>query len=143
MKQVVLISCGKRKAETARAARDLYVGPFYSASLAYAEYLRPDVILILSAKHHVLPLGQVVEPYDLTLTGMRVNDVRSWAAQTLRELGEWTDLEHDRFTILAGDRYRRFLLPALGQYEIPFQGLGMLKQIQSMRRRVKGHDPLR
>ena len=33
-------------------------------NLAHAKKLNPDAIYILSAKHYLLPLDKVIEPYD-------------------------------------------------------------------------------
>lgn len=45
-------------------ASDLYIGSYHRACLGAAEALRPDRLLILSARYGLLDLDDVVEPYD-------------------------------------------------------------------------------
>jgi len=57
MQRVVLISCVSRKGLTKSKAEDLYKGPLFTKSLAYAKSLNPDKIFILSALHSLLDLA--------------------------------------------------------------------------------------
>lgn len=66
-----LLSCGKSKLPHAAKARDLYTGCLFRDALAYATHPgRFDDVRILSAKHGLLTLDQVVEPYDLKLSSL-------------------------------------------------------------------------
>jgi hypothetical protein len=63
MKRIVLIGCGKEKQLVACAAKELYIGPLFTARRRYAERSgRPW--LIVSALHWVLRPSRVIEPYD-------------------------------------------------------------------------------
>jgi len=44
------------------------------------------------------------------------------------------DLQNDRFTILAGDRYRWFIMPDLRNAEVPLEGLPIGKLLQALDR---------
>lgn len=61
-----VIPCGAGKADTARAARDLYTGSMFSHTLAAAEALAEpgDRILVLSARYGLVDLDEVLEPYE-------------------------------------------------------------------------------
>lgn len=62
---LIVIPCGKSKADHATAAADLYRGNFFRACLTYARSLAPDErIVILSGKHGLLTLDTVVAPYE-------------------------------------------------------------------------------
>ncbi len=105
----------------------------FAKSLQYAEALRPDSIFILSAKHGLLPLQEEVNPYDLTLNRMSAVERRTWAERVLRELAEVGDLEEDRFTFLAGSRYREHLLPCIRHGDAPMEGLTIGRQLKFLK----------
>ena len=67
MKTVVLISCvaNKRK-DSEYPACDLYLGPLFKNSFEYAKNLKPDMIHILSAKHHLIKYNEKISDYNLT-----------------------------------------------------------------------------
>lgn len=124
MRDVVLIGCTKRKRDELSPARELYQeSPLYRKRLAYAESLDPDLMLVLSAKHHVLKMDEEIEPYDVTLNEMSRDEGRDWASRVLDQLRNLTDPEHDRFIFLAGRSYYRDLLSHLEHHEIPTDGM--------------------
>lgn len=66
--QLVVIGCGAAKLDRPAPAADLYVGGYFRLALAAALQLADrDDVLVLSAKHGLLGLGDVVAPYDLTM----------------------------------------------------------------------------
>ena len=136
MKTIVLISCVSKKLASRAMARDIYISPLFRLNLAYAESLKPDAIYVLSAKHGLLSLDENIAPYDLTLNTMSSGQIRAWAADVVAQLGEVADLKRDRFVFLAGDKYRKFLIPNLTQYEIPMQGLTIGRQLQFLSKRT-------
>ncbi|MDU2298627.1 MAG: hypothetical protein E7D58_01480 [Haemophilus parainfluenzae] len=83
MKKVILLSCVSKKANEKAKAKDLYLSLLFKKSLAYAYKLKPDAIYILSAKHHLLELDSVIEPYDVTLNKMKRNDRLNWGKKLL------------------------------------------------------------
>ncbi|GAX57493.1 hypothetical protein SO3561_09063 [Streptomyces olivochromogenes] len=56
--------CGSRKLGRRARAADLYVGSYHRACRKAADALRPDRLLILSARYGLLDLDDVVDPYD-------------------------------------------------------------------------------
>ena len=132
MSHFVLIACASRKRGQPCRAADLYQSDLFRKSLQYAEMLRPDGVFILSAKHRLLPLDEEIEPYDLTLHRMSAVERRTWAERVLRELAEVGDLE-DRFTFLAGSRYREHLLPRIRDGHVPMEGLPIGKQLKFLK----------
>lgn len=131
-RQIVLVSCAAKKAEHQAQAQDLYVSPLFQRALAYARVLGPDEIYILSAKYGLLELTVEIEPYDLTLKDMSLKDARAWADKVLSQLAEKADLRRDTFVFLAGDAYRRFIVPKLAHWEAPLAGLPIGKQLQRL-----------
>jgi len=109
----------------------LCISPLFKKSLAYAYKLKPDAIYILSAKHHLLELDSVIEPYDVTLNKMKKNDRLNWGKKVI-ELLKWkVDLESDRFIILAGNNYiLRFLLTSLSYLKMVF--ISSLRKVKAL-----------
>jgi hypothetical protein len=136
MRRVVFISCVSKKLSKLARARELYVSPLFKFNLAYAESLAPDAIYILSAKHGLLELDEVVGPYDETLNTKKDAVIRRWATTVLSQLKGKADPQNDEFIFLAGERYRRHLVPALQTVRIPMLGLGLGKQLQFLKRAV-------
>lgn len=137
MKHVVLISCVKTKATERKRCDELYLSDLFKKSLAYAHSLKPDRIFILSAKHGLVALDQELDPYDDTLNTMKVPQIKLWSNKVLDQLRQVADLKADRFTFLAAEKYRRFLLPQLDQFEIPMKGLGIGRQLQFLKERTR------
>ena len=108
----------------------------FRLNLAYAESLNPDAIYVLSAKHGLLALEDEIAPYDLSLNTMNTMQIRDWAAGVLVQLKEAADLKSDNFVFLAGDKYRKHLLPHISHYNVPMQGLPIGRQLQFLSKRT-------
>lgn len=138
MKKIVLISCVSKKRSEPSPAASLYVSPLFVGCLRYARSLKPDHIFILSAEHHLLALDTVIAPYDTTLKTMSSADVTKWADRVVEQLKGKADLKQDHFIFLAGEKYRKHLLPHITSYEIPMKGLGIGKQLQRLASQDQG-----
>ncbi|SHN15606.1 DUF6884 domain-containing protein [Actinacidiphila paucisporea] len=62
--ELVVVPCGARKLDVAARAADMYTGSYHRACRRAAEALRPERLLILSARYGLLGLDDVIEPYD-------------------------------------------------------------------------------
>jgi len=139
MNTIVLISCVSREMPHRARARDLYVSPLFRMNLKYAQQFSPQKVFILSAKYGLVQLDEEIEPYDVTLNKMSARERRDWAAKVVRQLQEHCDLGSDHFVILAGQKYRQYLLPHLKSYEVPLAGLPILpigKQLQFLKEKT-------
>ncbi len=134
MRKIVLISCVSQKLHYRSKAKDLYISSLFKKNLAYARKLIPDAIYILSAKYGLLDLETVIESYNLTLNTMSAAENRAWAGTVLQQLGRVADLKNDHFIFLAGEKYRKNLLPQISFYEIPMEGLTIGRQLQALSR---------
>ena len=137
MIKVVLISCASKKLYYKSKAQDLYISPLFKKNLEYAKSLNSNKIFILSAKHGLLRLNKEIKPYNLTLNKMSSGEIKKWADSVLKQLKKLTDLENDEFVFLAGNNYRKFLLPHIKHYKIPMLGLGIGKQLKWLTKRIK------
>lgn len=134
MKKIVLISCVSQKLPYRSKAKDLYISSLFKKSLAYARKLKPDAIYVLSAKYGLLDLEAVVDPYNFTLNTVTAAENRGWARYVAQQLSKVADLKRDHFIFLAGNNYRKNLLPLISSYEIPMEGLTIGRQLQALSR---------
>ena len=133
MNKIVLISCSSQKQSIKSRAEDLYCSPLFQLSLKFAKQLASDSIFILSAKYGLVRLEDIIEPYDTTLNDMTEKDRKQWADDVLRQLRDIVNCEKDHFIILAGNKYRQYIIPALISYEVPLKGLTIGKQLQRLK----------
>ena len=141
-KKVVLISCVSKKLTAPAPAKDLYISPYFKYNLKYARMLKPDDIFILSALYGLVPLDKTIEPYNLTLNTMKSNEIKEWADKVLVDLGKVTDIKDTDFIFLAGNNYRKFLIPYLGAYQVPFEGLGIGRQLGKLKDFTSRENPM-
>lgn len=137
MAKIVLISCVSKKLHHKSKAQDLYVSPLFQKNLRYAKSLNPDKIFILSAEYGLLDLNREIEPYDKTLNKMSSNEIKEWANSVLNQLQKVSNLSKDEFVFLAGNNYRKFLLPHIKTYKIPMLGFGIGKQLKWLTEKIK------
>lgn len=134
--KIALIACASKKLKKKTAAKELYDSPLFKLSLNYAKK-QADKIFILSAKYMLLDLEQEIEPYELTLNKIKDEEVKLWADKVLEKLKEKADLERDEFIFLAGEKYRKYLIPEIKNYNIPMKGLGIGKQLKFLKENTK------
>lgn len=77
---LMIVACSAAKADHPAPAADLYRGSLFTMNLAAARAESPRV-MILSAKHGLVPAEQVVAPYDTTLGDVDAITARDLAAQ--------------------------------------------------------------
>lgn len=80
-----LLACSAGKLDRPAPARELYTGQLFRLSLQVAEALA-DTVLVLSAKHGVVELEQVLEPYDLSLADLEKHQREQWGANVVTDL---------------------------------------------------------
>jgi hypothetical protein len=111
----------------------------YSASdlfrKAYAYCTRNyDKATILSAKHHLLSPSEEIEPYDISLNNISVDEVKKWSDQVFQEFLVKIELRDlGKVYFHAGKRYRQILIPMLEQMnikcEVPLKNLSIGRQL--------------
>lgn len=136
-KKIVLIACASSKLDTKCEAQFLYDSALFDKSLNYSKLIKADKTFILSALHCLLPLNKEIEPYNKTLNKMSDVEVREWSNKVIEQLREEADLENDTFIFLAGNNYRKYLVPHLQKVEIPMEGLKIGKQLQWLSNQLK------
>jgi hypothetical protein len=131
-------------------AKNLYVSPLFKYSMFYAEALNPDKIFILSALHHLLPLDQEVEPYNVTLSnvpknkrkeGLKVlnsSEKKEWGRKVIEMLSSYANMKEDRFVILAGQEYIKPIKNYLGNYDDILNGVSLFNRVSFLKERING-----
>jgi hypothetical protein len=139
MRIVFLISCVSQKVPAAKA-EDLYQSDWFKKARAFVEAQRASW-LILSAKHGVVVPSEFIAPYDLTLNEMPVERRRVWAAVVLEQLGRILADTPTCLVILAGKKYREFIIDPLTQsghmIQVPMEGLGIGEQKQWLKKKIE------
>jgi len=136
MKKIIFISCGGSKLDHSSRARDLYVGTLFKKSMAYAKTLNPDEIYILSAKHGLLELDDIIEPYDMALNNMKKLARLKWADRVLSQLSGRTDIRNSEFIFFAGKKYRENLTAHLRHYSVPMERKPIGKQLKWLKCKI-------
>lgn len=110
----------------------MYKSTLFNYSFKYLNK-RCDKIFILSAKYGLLELTDEIAPYDVTLNKMNKADRITWTDKVLNDLKSKTDLENDKFIILAGKNYREKLIKNMKNYDVPMKNLGIGKQLKFLK----------
>lgn len=133
MSKIVLISCVSKKLSHKAKVKDLYISPLFKMNLSFAHHLQPDKIFILSAKHGLVNLEQEFEPYEQTLNKMSSHEIKKWAERVSEQMRGKIDFENDKVIFLAGEKYRKYLLPLFRNVSVPLKGLSIGKQLQYLK----------
>jgi hypothetical protein len=140
VRKIVLISCVSKKQPFKTKAEHLYISPLFKLNLQYARSLKPDRIFILSAKHGLLSLDNEIEPYDETLNTKSTREIKQWANKVVEDLRSLIDIGSDEVIFLAGEKYRKYIIPHLKNYRIPLQGLSIGRQLQYLSHELQKGD---
>ncbi len=137
MTTILLLSCVSKKLAHKAKAKDLYISPLFKMNFQFSQSFNPDKIFILSAKYGLIDIDTEIEPYDTTLNLMRSPEKKEWAHNVLQNLRNIADLNKDTFIFLAGENYRKYLIPHIKNYTIPLQGLGIGKQLHYLKEKLQ------
>ncbi len=128
---VYLVSCVSAKMTQPTEARSLYVSDWFKKARAHVEGTGA-VWFILSAEHGLVDPTSVIAPYERTLNTMTVRERRAWADRVIGQL-KATLPRAERIYVLAGERYREFLMGHLRSIcpdvQVPMEGLRIGEQL--------------
>ena len=140
VRDVYLVSCVSKKRASPTVAKDLYVSAWFLKARRYVEATCCPWF-ILSAKYGLLSPEQVIAPYERTLNTMGVAARRAWAIRVEAQMDERLPVT-DRIVVLAGIRYREFLMDYLERradvVEVPITGLRSGEQLRWLGRAPLG-----
>lgn len=139
MKTVILIACGKKKRREASKAKDLYQGSYFKKTLEYAYILSKKYkadIYILSAKHGLLELDTIINPYNFTLNNVDEKYKKNWSYGVIKKLNKKIK-KTDRVIFLAGKNYNKYLKMYYKNNSEPLEGLTMGKKLKRLNELIK------
>ncbi|WFU52358.1 hypothetical protein QA639_21870 [Bradyrhizobium pachyrhizi] len=138
--RVAFLSCVKTKSATPELAEHLYISPWFRMAREYARR-NSERWFILSAQHGLVEPGRLIEPYERTLNGARIDDRIDWSERVIEQIRE-RDLKGELAVVMAGENYRRFLLEELHRrfrkVSVPMYGLMMGQQLSWMKNALGG-----
>lgn len=121
MKNVYLIACTKSKQNYRCAVEEMYMkSSLYRLSYEYcinSVHDKYSQIYILSAKHHLLPLSKVIDPYNETLIDMNSTEKKEWGQFVYNQMKETFDMNNTHFIFLTGKEYMKPITPYLETYQ--------------------------
>ena len=111
MKTIVLIGCSKLKLDHCATASQLYQGAVFKKSLVVARKHYPNApVYVLSAEYGLVPIDQILCPYDETLNGKKADEIKDWSAKVIGQMKAiGIDPQNDIFIVFAGKNYRKYL----------------------------------
>ena len=120
MKKIVLVSCTLEKLNYKCKVKDLYSpSPNFLKHLTIAKQIKPDKILVISAKHHVLELNEEIEPYNLSIDEFSGNEQIDWGVEVIKQLKEKKiDLENDEIFPILPDIYLKLIKPYIKKIKL-------------------------
>ena len=124
---IVLVSCVKSKLPYAAPARELYTSAWFRKARNILEVSGARWFILSSVYGLVKPDAKLA-PYDYTLNTLGVADRRGWAKNVLEKLLPKL-AGHRRVVMLAGQRYREFLIEPLQR-----QGLEVVVPMEHLTR---------
>jgi hypothetical protein len=108
--RVGLVACCKQKLDYAAPAKDLYQSPLFKHAVRWiTSNKRVDVWGgILSAKYGLVLPDQVIEPYDMRVSAMKVPAREAWEKNTRQQIiDHWG--RDTIYLVLMGSDYRAAL----------------------------------
>ena len=136
--ELIVVPCGARKLDRRARAADMYTGSYHRACRRAAEALRPDRLVILSARYGLLDLDDEIEPYD-TAHGA----AGSVTADVLRDQAVRRGVaELDPVVVLGGARHAALATAVCPHARTPLSGTrGMGEQMARLAAMARSADP--
>lgn len=118
--KIALVTCVKEKQAVACEAQSLYQGDLFAKWMDHAAN-HADTTYILSGKHHLLQLTDVIAPYDVNLNHVSDAALREWSETVISQLSSLHDLSKSHFIVMTNPIYYKYLLAHFTSHEIPFE----------------------
>jgi hypothetical protein len=144
MKELCIVPCGSRKIwdknpkAGTQKARDVYIGPYASQCIEYAERFYPDSWVILSAKYGFLfPDDIIPGPYNVTFNKKGSNPI---AFEKLAiQVGEKKLLHCDSLVVLGGTEYVKIIEAAFPGHiiDVPLKNLRIGEKLAKLNTYLK------
>lgn len=148
---LVIVGCGKQKAERASApARELYTGPSVRLQLELAERTTagdPSKVAILSMRYGLISPDRVVANYDRSPRDLDKSERAAWGERVARDLARRTEPGETVYVLAGGDYispWRDHELVADRNIVAPMEGLARGQRLawlkQAIERGIQADD---
>ncbi len=142
---IVFVSCVGKKSSNRCEARLLYESDWFLKARNLVETMGCPWF-ILSAEYGLVNPATEIDPYDRTLNTMSKAARIAWSNRVLDQF-EKLGLKPAKVTVLAGNRYREFIIPRLRdmgiEILIPMEGLRIGEQLSWLNEKVVSADLVR
>lgn len=115
--RVALVGCASRKLSRPAEARVFYTSALFRAAYAYAE-AKFDAVLIISAKHGVIPPDRRLRPYNLHLRELAKREREAWGVRAVGVLAA-AFKPAPQIVILAGKVYADAITHGADRHGLP------------------------
>ena len=129
----MIIGCSGKKKPGFMACWEKYDGPLWQSLRAVEGYKKLIIegrILVISAKHGLVPASLIIDDYNQTLSS--IQDIQTLGVKVLGQLPDLISRD-DEIIVVAGEKYRNALSLAYTGYEFVAGGIG------EKRKRMKIH----
>jgi hypothetical protein len=131
---VCLIACCKKKRKIPCRADELYTSLLFSKSLQFAsQFGRP--IYVLSARHHLIPISQIIAPYDSSLQSFSKDALIAWSKMVASQIN--SQLANKTILVLAGSKYLGFTEFCDNEIVDPLRRLGIGDRLAWLKANIK------
>lgn len=123
----IFLSCTKTKENKKCKAMEMYMpSSLFQKSYEYAKTLTSDEndIYILSAKHHLLRLSDIIEPYNETLNDASEEENKKWAEEVISQMKNHRIDFDEKTYFFAGENYIKNIKDNFSNYEEIYAGKG-------------------
>ncbi|MFF2363867.1 DUF6884 domain-containing protein [Streptomyces sp. NPDC058122] len=120
--ELLVIPCGSRKLDHPARAADMYIGSYHRACRRTADALRPQRLIILSARYGLLDPDDVIEPYDTPHGAAGATT----AQMILRQAQERGIVRLDPVVALGGGRHTALVRSVWPHARTPLAGAGSM-----------------
>jgi|TARA_Y100000034_G_scaffold133368_1_gene198647 cytoplasmic iron level regulating protein YaaA (DUF328/UPF0246 family) len=129
MLKIAFIACSKTKESFSCEVRQLYQGALFKKALEYCSR-HYDEVYVLSAKHGLLELSDIIAPYEETLNTKTREERMEWTEKVKEQLRDKSI--NGRLTFFTGENYHEFFVG-----EKPLQGISMGSQLKWFNEKLK------
>jgi hypothetical protein len=104
--KISLISCSKKKKNFRCKASEMYSeSDLFKKTLSYSKRNFYDIIFIISAKHGLLSLDELIDPYEVSLMEMGKTEKKEWGLMVAKSLQSTVDVDSSCIDVFAGRVY--------------------------------------
>ncbi|MBE0673358.1 MAG: hypothetical protein IH591_01730 [Bacteroidales bacterium] len=150
MKSLCIVPCGKRKiwdkvpGAGPQEAKDVYIGPYASKCIQYAQLFYPKSWCILSAKFGFLfPSDIISETYNVTFKAKNTSPIST--TELLTQVHEKGFYNYEKIVVLGGITYLKIVKYLFDRKQIwkPLNGLRLGEAIRKLNEAIITGVPLK